>query len=159
MLFFVLLLLILNGCSTNSNTSNKPDEGLFKYEGSLIGDNSAVVNIIGQLRHDEAFQEVSLETKKEPYGMTVTYNNIDAERIEQETKETTIYNATFLFALIDNAEWIAFDFEDYHYNVTRTELENWYGKELNGFTSEKELEAFVKEQVKDESKVDQLFTD
>lgn len=157
-LFSLLILLFLNGCSSNSDGSNNSNEDIFQYKGSVIGDNSAVGNIIGQLRHSEEFHEVSLETKTEPYGMTVKYEDMDATMIEKEYKETTIHNATFLFALIDNAEWTAFDFEDGTYKITKSELQDWYGKDLNEFTNEKELKSFVQERLEDEDKVNQLFT-
>ncbi|EQB36299.1 MULTISPECIES: DUF4825 domain-containing protein [Virgibacillus] len=156
--FSLLILLFLNGCGSNSGGNNNTSEDIFQYKGSVIGDNSAVTNIIGQLQHNEEFQEVSLETKAKPYGMTLKYENIEATMIEKEYKETTIYNATFLFALIDNAEWTIFNFGDHTYKITKSKLQDWYGKELNEFTNEEGLKTFVQEQLKDESKVNQLFT-
>lgn len=156
--FLLLILLFLNGCGSNSDGNNNTNEDIFQFKESVIGDNSAVINIIGQLQHNEEFQEVSLETKTEPYGMTLKYENIDATMIEKEYKETTIHNATFLFALIDNAEWTTYNFGDQKYKITKSKLQDWYGKELNEFTNEEELETFVQEKLKDESKVNQLFT-
>lgn len=155
--FSLLILLFINGCSLNNNVQNTTNEDIFQYEGSLIGDNSAVINIIGQLQHSEEFKEVLLQTKKEPYGMTITYNEIEATMIEKEYKETAIYNATFLLALVDNAEWITFVFEDLEYKITKEELQMWYGKELSEFTNEEELKSLVQEQLEDENKVNQLL--
>ena len=155
--FSLLILLFINGCSLNNNVQNTTNEGIFQYKGSLIGDNSAVINIIGQLQHSEEFKEVSLQTKTEPYGMTLTYNGIEATMIEKEYKETAIYNATFLLALVDNAEWTTFVFEDHEYKITKEELQKWYGIELSEFTNEEELKSLVQEQLKDENKVNQLL--
>ena len=155
-IFFSLLIsFYLNGCSSNNDVHSS--KAIFKYDNSVIGDNNAVTNIVGQLQHSKEFSEVSLQTKTEPYGMTLTYNEIEARRIEKEYKETAVYNATFLFALVDNAEWITFDFEDREYKITKRDLQNWYGKKLSEFTYEEELKSFVQEQLKDETKVNQLL--
>ena len=146
----LILILFLTGCSS---TTDQPSEDLFQYKGSFIGDNSAVLHIIEQLRYAEQFEEVSLETKTEPYGMTIQYKNMDAAMRETEYKETAIYNASYLFTLIRNAEWVDFDFGNYTYKISKSELQDWYGKELTDFTNEEELDIFIQEKLQDESKV------
>ncbi|WP_430735722.1 DUF4825 domain-containing protein [Metabacillus halosaccharovorans] len=47
-----------------------------------------------------------LKTKEEPYGINIIYNL----EIEQDYEETVIYNGTFLLSLIQNADWINFNF-------------------------------------------------
>lgn len=154
----MLILLFLNGCGSIGDENVNSSEDIFQYKESMIGDNSAVASIIRQLKHNEEFQEVSLDTKEKPYGMTLKYGNIDVAEIEKEYKETAINNATCLFALINNAEWVTFDFEDNKYKITKSKLQDFYSKDLSGFSNEKELKALVQEQLKDESKVNQLFT-
>ncbi|WP_313238375.1 DUF4825 domain-containing protein [Sporosarcina ureae] len=151
-----ILVLFLSGCSS---TTEQPNEGIFEYKGSFIGDNSAVVHIIEQLRYAEQFEKVSLETQTEPYGMTIQYEHMDAAIEESEYKEAAVYNASFLFTLIDNADWVVFNFEDYTYKLSKSELQDWYGKELNDFTNEEELDVFIQEKLKDESEVQQLFVE
>ncbi|PID15291.1 DUF4825 domain-containing protein [Sporosarcina sp. P34] len=149
-----ILLLFLTGCSS---TTNQSSEDLFQYKGSFIGDNSAVIHIIEQLRDAEKFEKVSLETKTAPYGMTIKYENMDATIGESEYKKTAIYNASYLFALINNAEWASFEFEGDTYTIHKTKLQDWYGKELNDFTNEEELDGFIQEKLQDDSEVQQLF--
>ncbi|EPD50546.1 hypothetical protein HMPREF1210_02515 [Paenisporosarcina sp. HGH0030] len=156
-LYSLSILLFLNGCNPNNNVNGDKNANVFQYDGSFIGDNSAVINIINKLKHGEDFKEVSLETKVEPYGMTLKYEDIEESMIEKEYKETVIYNATFLFTLVENAEWITFNFEDQQYKITKEELQDWYGKELSEFTSEEELKNLIQKQIADEKKVDQLF--
>ncbi|PIC80182.1 DUF4825 domain-containing protein [Sporosarcina sp. P18a] len=151
-----ILILFLNGCSS---TTDQPSEDVFQYKGSYIGDNSAVIHIIEQLHDAEKFEEVSLETKTEPYGMTIKYKNMDAAMGESEYKKTAIYNASYLFALIENAEWVSFEFGDYTYTIHKSELQEWYGKELNDFTNEEELDVFIQEKLQDDNEVQQLFVE
>ncbi|WP_228275784.1 DUF4825 domain-containing protein [Gracilibacillus oryzae] len=85
---------------------------MFQYKNSYVGDNSAVGNIVNELAHSKELNQISLQTKTEPYGITLEYNDIDAEQVEEEMKHMVISNATFLFALIKNADWITFQFTD-----------------------------------------------
>ena len=74
---------MLSGCSLNNDS--KTD--LFQYKNSSVGDNSAVGNIVKELAHNKELNQISLETKKEPYGITLEYKDIDAEKVDKETKE------------------------------------------------------------------------
>ena len=150
-LFFSLfVMLFLNGC----NSIDVKDD-IFQFKDSFAGDNSAVVNITNQLRNSEHLEEFELKTKEKPYGIIINY---DLETSEQEYNETVIYNATFLFTLIQNADWITFNFGNHEYKVTKENLQDWYGRDLNEFTNEEELHKFVQEQLEDESKVNKFFS-
>jgi hypothetical protein len=153
-LFSLLLLVFLNGCNSNKNSS----KDLFQYKGSYIGDNNAIGSIVKQLPHNEEFKQMSLQTKKEPYGIVLEYGEMKATNIDKVIKETVINNATFIFALVKNAEWIKFDIGNQIYTVTREKLQQWYGKgDLGEFTNEKDLKKLTQNYLKDESKVNQFF--
>lgn len=155
----LLVLLLFTACNSNDESKLNTREDLFQFKGSMIGDNSAVVNIIGELRHGKAFDKVSLETKKEPYGMTLNYDELDGEMVEKENRETILYNTTFLFALIDNAEWATYNFEKQTYTLTKDELEAWYDKDLGAFTTEEELDKFIVEHLENTDSVNHFFDD
>jgi hypothetical protein len=150
--FSLLILLFLNGC--NSNNAN---EDLFQFKGSYVGDNNAVSHIVSLLPSGENLEGFELKTKEEPYGIIINYNGIEAEDIEKKYRETATYNATFIFALVQNAKWITFIFDDYEYKLTKEKLQGWYGKELSEFTSEEELRKLTQEYLEDEDKVNQFF--
>ena len=149
----LLLLFFLSRCGSD----DKVNEDLYEYEGSMIGDNSAVISIIEQLEHSEEFKEVALETKTEPYGMTVRYEGMGPDITEMDYKKTAILNAAFLFALIENAEWATFDFEEMEYKIKKTELEDFYGRDLREFAGEEELKSVTEELLKDDESVSQFF--
>lgn len=146
--YTLLLFLFLSGCSS----SNSTNEDIFQYKDSYIGDNSAVGTITRQLRNGEYLEGFELETKEEPYGMVLSY-----EKIEGNLKETVIYNATFIFALVKNAEWITFDFGDQVHKVSREELQNWYDTKLSEFTNEADLRKLAEEYLENASKVNGFF--
>ncbi|PFH81733.1 DUF4825 domain-containing protein [Bacillus sp. AFS088145] len=148
--YFILLILLisLTSCSFNKNTN----KDIFHYKNSYVGNNSALGSIIKQLPNHNEFTKMSLQTKKKPYGITIDYKNLPAN-----TKNIVINNATYLFALIKNVEWIVFDFADQKYTVTRQQFNEWYGKDLSSYTNEKDLEELIHTNLKDKNKVNQLF--
>ncbi|WP_058307691.1 DUF4825 domain-containing protein [Gracilibacillus massiliensis] len=150
--FSLLILLFVNGC--NSNSAN---EDVFEFKGSYIGDNSAVGSIVKQLPYGGNFKGFELKTNEEPYGMILDYEGIVAEEIEKKYKETAIYNATFIFSLVQNGEWVTFNFEHQEYQLTKENLQSWYGKELNEYSSEAELRKLTQEYLEDENKVNDLL--
>ncbi|MEE6131728.1 DUF4825 domain-containing protein [Bacillus sp. 1780r2a1] len=149
-LFSLSVLLLLNGCSSANTTKN-----LFEFKDSYIGDNSAVVHIVHQLLHEEEFKKLKLQTKKQPYGIHLTYEDISGA--DNEREKVAIYNATFIFALIQNVDWIIFQFDNAEYKLTKEELEGWYGKQLSDFSNEKSLKELATNYLNDEEKVKKLF--
>lgn len=153
--FSIALVTVLTGCGPTNDQS----ESVFHYKGSMIGDNSAVINIIGELLYADNFERVSLQTKTEPYGMTITYENMDSEMSESDYEEVAVHNASYLFALLENAQWVAFDFGDEIYKLNNSELEDWYGKVLHDFTREEELKEIIQEKLQENDDLTELFTE
>ena len=156
--FSMMLLLFLNGC--NSSDVNNINEDIFKFKDSYVGDNGAVGNIIRLLPrpNGEVTSGLELQTKEEPFGIIVNYKNVEpTEKAEKNYEETALYNATFIFALVKNADWVQFNFVEQEYKVTREELQKWYGKDLSEFDNEDELSKFAQKYLKDENKVKQFF--
>ncbi|SET71910.1 protein of unknown function [Oceanobacillus limi] len=149
-----LLFLILSACNSNTN-----EEDLFQYKGSTIGDNSAVVNIIQQLKHQEDFKDVALATNTEPYGMTIHYDSLKESATIKEMQDTAIFNATFLFILIHNADWVTFDFGEQEYTINKNELQDWYQDDLTEFEDEETVIKHMEAQIKEKSNVDKLLND
>ncbi|WP_217269713.1 DUF4825 domain-containing protein [Neobacillus endophyticus] len=143
-----LLLIVLGGCQL----SNKPNQDIFQYMGSYIGNNSAVGNIITQLPQSKAFKQVTLQTKKKPYGMVIEYGDGTGN-----IKNSVINNATYLIALVKNVEWISFDFPNEKYTLTRQEIQQWYGKDLSDIKNEKDLKNLIQTNLKDKNKVNDLL--
>lgn len=152
-----LLVFIMSGCTGKPKEDPAEDDGIFQYKDSYIGENSAVSGIVGHLKNAKDFQEMTLQTKEKPYGLTIVYN--EPQEIEQiEEQQIALYNASYLFALLLNADKAAFDFGNAQYQVNKTELENWYGKNLKEFKNEQELETFLEKRLNDNEKVKQFFS-
>ncbi|MFJ5624580.1 DUF4825 domain-containing protein [Peribacillus loiseleuriae] len=158
--FLLLAILIVSGCNIKSGNEDSLEikdayvGDLFKFKDAYVGNASAVGNIVSRLESAEHFKGFELKTGDEPYGIILNYGG---EGSEQNHKETVIYNATFLFALIQNADWITFNFNNQEYTITRENLQNWYGGDFRGLQSEDEIKTFIQKYLDDEDKVNQLF--
>lgn len=140
---FVLLIIISN------LTSCKPFQDISHYKRSY----SDVESVIKQLPESEEFKRMKLHSKNS-YGITTVYGNID-----NDTIETVIYNATFMFILIENLDWVTFHFPNESYTLKKEQLQKWYGRDLHQFINEKELKNIIENNRKDKEKVKKLFLD
>lgn len=155
LLLSLLVMIFISGCNSSSNN---PNGDLFQYKGSYVGDNSAVVNTVNHLQGAKHFNGLELKTKEEPYGIIIKY---DWSEAESNDKKAVIYNATYLFALIQNVDWITFNFEMVdgmeEYKIKRGNLQAWYGIDLSRIDNEDKLKELIQEFIQDEKKVNELL--
>ncbi|MDE5416149.1 DUF4825 domain-containing protein [Alkalihalobacterium chitinilyticum] len=151
LLFSLMVMLLLSGCNSNATDTN---EDIFQYKNSFVGDNNAVGNIANQLPAAEYLNGFELKTSEEPYGIILNYDSLDSD---QEYRETVIHNATFLFTLVQNVDWITFNSDIDEYTITKEQLEEWYGKELSEIQTENELRELIEENLEDTNKINHLF--
>ena len=146
-----MVMLLLSGCNSNAIDTN---EDIFQYKNSFVGDNNAVGNIANQLPVAEYLNGFELKTSAEPYGIILNYEGLKSD---QEYRETVIHNATFLFALVQNVDWITFNSDIGEYSITREQLQEWYGKELSEIQNQDELRELIQENLEDTNKMNHLF--
>lgn len=145
----LLVVSVASGCNTKTSEAD-----LFQYKNAYVGDNSAVINIVNRSMQSDNFRGLELKTKEMPYGIILNY---DGSESENNDRRTVIYNATYLFALIQNAEWITFNFDHQQYKITKDALIEWYGEDFSTLQSEEELKTLIQKRWDDEYKVNQLF--
>ncbi|WP_062106903.1 DUF4825 domain-containing protein [Bacillus niameyensis] len=150
-LYSVLMAVILMGCSVR----NHDNESIFELKGSYIGDASAVGKIVGYLPKSELFEGMELKTTDKPYGMILNYK--DTNMNEDSMKETALYNASYIFTLFRNADWIEFRFGEKSMTVTKGKLEEWYRAELYKYENEEDLQKLIQKHLDDEEKVKQFM--
>lgn len=134
----LLGLALLSGCGG----AGASGENLFQYKDSYVGDNSAVGAILGMLPGGGQVQRFALETKTEPYGVTVELDEAMAGTA-QARERTFLYDATVLLALVSNAEWVTFRSGSEERTVTRAEVQELYGVDVREVSTEAELHALV----------------
>lgn len=141
---------------------------LLPYRDSYIGDNSAVGGMLDKLPVPNGLyqQQISLQTKKSPYGLTVKYGlkeNSSENLASPVNKGVFLYNATSLFILIQNVEHVTFHFstekDEYSFAMSRNELEDFYEMELNDLSTDLSLwtQTVIEETLADETKVADFY--
>ena len=163
-LVIIIVSLSLIGCESNSSKISKQDVktisqvktyDLLKYKGSYVGDNSSVGNVIGKLPANAYSAGFSLETNKQPYGITINYKANQSLGEEDYNKfwsgkkinEFLEKNAVVLLSLIQNADVIEFNVDNIGektYKYDRKSLEQKYGGDLkNLFKDDTSFEKFL----------------
>lgn len=145
-------MLILGGCGTAATQTD-----LFEQQGTYLGDNSSVRDIVQQLPHGNQLKKMELSTKEKPYQLTLRYGGYTEGQVEQKSNRTAIYNATALFTLIPNVDQVNMMIEDASYHFTKQQLRDWYGKDFTVYDNEKALKAFTKPYIEDERKVKEII--
>lgn len=91
---------------------------LKKYQDTYIGDNSKVIAILDMLPFSNHRGKVELQTKQEPYELTINYNMEGNENILE-------YNSIALFSTINNLSKINYNLlNDNRFSTTRDEAGN-----------------------------------
>jgi len=145
-------MLILGGCGTAATQTD-----LFEQQGTYLGDNSSVRDIVQQLPHGNQLKKMELSTKEKPYQLTLRYGGYTEGQVEQKSNRTAIYNATALFTLIGKVDRVNITVEDGWCQLTKQELRDWYGKDFTTYNNEKALKAFTKPFIEDERKVKEIL--
>lgn len=160
----IIVSLSLIGCENNSSkisnqdvktTSQVKTYDLLIYKGSYVGDNSSVGNVIAKLPANEYNAGFSLETTKQPYGITINYKANPSLGEEDYNKfwsgkkinEFLEKNAVVLLSLIQNADVVEFNVDsigEKTYKYDRKSLEQKYGGDLkNLFKDDTSFEKFL----------------
>ncbi|ACL74816.1 DUF4825 domain-containing protein [Ruminiclostridium cellulolyticum] len=123
---------------------------LFENKTPYVGNNSKVLHIIDNLQFGNYRGEVSLQTEKIPYGVTVNYDfqNLVKEdyqkaKIENEERLKLAFkrNAAMMFCLIENLDKITFVCRTVkgtaEYGFTREEIQKDYNEDLKEYSKDK----------------------
>lgn len=152
----------------STNTTEKNIRDLLPYRDSYIGDNGAVIGILNKLPvpNGQNQQQISLQTKKSPYGLTVNYNlqeNSPKDLASPANKGIFLYNSTCLFILIQNVEQVTFHFATeegpYSFTISRNELEDFYKMDLHELSTDVPAwtQTVIEETLADKTKVEDFY--
>lgn len=154
-IFILMLLLVLSACSAQRDTR----EDVFQYKDSYVGDNSAIGAIVTNLPFREYYKEFALETNEEPYGISIKYDTeAESPHLDDEAmKELALCNSAYLFTLVQNAEWVEYDYGTQQLKVNKDEVEEWYGENFSAIQDEKELRQILQKNLSDKEKIVEYF--
>ena len=100
-------------------------ENLLQYQNKYIGNNSNTGNLIGALPLAEYGYVFEIDSKN--CGLTIDYHFTDwYDNDGLYTERALVYNSVSLFTLIENLEYITFNFSGSSYSITRNAIEENY---------------------------------
>lgn len=136
----IIAILFTNYFSKDRSTETNAVD-LIKYQSAYVGDNTNIINLLGELPLGNYRNEVSLETSSKPYGISVKYD-LSVSSLSVEAIEATFEkNATLIFALIDNVDQISFiydpDNENPDYVSDRAQIQKSYVNDLRSYADDR----------------------
>lgn len=97
------------------------------YASAHMGDVSKTVGLLGALPFSQYKQSVELDA--DSLTITASYT-VDEEVPKEKIQQAIVYNSLAIFTLIDHVEQIDWLVNDVTYEVTRSRVENWFGRTL-----------------------------
>lgn len=100
-------------------------DNIIRYQNKYVGNNSNDGNLIGSLPLSEYGYVFKIDT--ENLGLIINYNATDWY-INQDSylQKSLVYNTVSIFSLIENVEYIKYNFSGNSYEITRKEIEESY---------------------------------
>lgn len=100
-------------------------DNIIRYKNNYIGNNSNSGNLINSLPLSEFGYVFEIDSKSN--GLIINYHMTDWYIVESlYLQKALVYNSVSIFSLIDNAEYIKYNFTDSSYVVTRENIEKQF---------------------------------
>jgi len=107
------------------NRAKSGIDNIIKYENKYIGNNSNIGNLLYDLPLEEYGLVFQIDSEK--LGVIVDYNTTDwYNNNNLYIEKSLIYNSASIFLLIDNVEYIKYNFSGSSYTITREQFEKDY---------------------------------
>jgi hypothetical protein len=132
------IFLIFSYNNTETNQENQIKHLVYNYQDTYVGDNSSVSGILNDIFLAENIKSFKLGTSDAPYSITVNYaleEGINNGKLTQYME----YNATTLFALVNNVEIITLNVNDTiqkTYAFKRETIQTNYDQELSSYITD-----------------------
>ncbi len=107
------------------NRAKSGIDNIIRYKNSYVGDNSNDGNLINSLPLSEFGYVFQIDSQNN--GLIINYHMTDWYIVERlYLQKSLIYNSVSMFSLIDNLEYIKYNFTDSSYIVTRDNIEKQF---------------------------------
>ncbi len=126
-------------------------DSILKYKNKYMGNASNFANLFYSLPLNDV--EMTFHLFPEELTGEVNYKKTINAIGEDKVERAIIYNATTAFVLIDNLEAVAFNFEGSSYKVLRSDVEKWYGVNLQTLAEKSVWEKTVQNKLSDDDYV------
>ena len=97
---------------------------IINYRDQYVGNNTNDGNLIAHLPLSEYGYTFEIDSKN--FGLTINYKTEWNANDELYMKKSVLYNSVSIFGLIQNVQYLKFNFGETSYTVDRTEIEEKY---------------------------------
>lgn len=144
---------------TPFNRNKSGIDNILKYQNKYVGDNSNTGNLINNLPLSEYGYVFEIDSNN--LGLTIDYHIADWYINDgMYLEKSLIYNSVSIFALIENVEYIEYNFSGSSYKITRQTVEanypNYSTIVLNGKIDKEKFNQLVENKMNDNEFVEQL---
>ena len=110
---------------TPFNRNKSGIDNILKYQNKYVGDNSNTGNLISNLPLSEYGYVFEIDSNN--LGLTIDYHITDWYiNDEMYVERALVYNSVVLFSLIDNLQYITFNFTGNSYTIKREKVQELY---------------------------------
>ena len=141
------------------NRENTGIDNIIKYKNKYIGNNSNIGNLINNLPLSE--YGYVFEIDSENFGLTINYHITDWY-INQNyyLEKSLIYNSVSIFILIDNVEYINYNFSGKNYKINRNQIEEFYpnyNEIIEDEINKDNFNKYLENKINDDEFIDSIF--
>lgn len=145
---------------TPFNRDKSGIDNIINYKNKYIGNNSNIGNLIYNLPLSEYGYVFEIDSKN--CGLTINYNTTDWYYNEnQYINKALIYNSISIFMLIDNANYITFNFSGGTYKVEKSVIQKNYPNYFEVLSDNKinkdKFNQYVENKMNDNTFVEEIF--
>lgn len=145
---------------TPFNRDKSGINNIINYENKYIGNNSNIGNLISNLPLSEYGYTFEIDSKN--CGLTINYNTTDWYYNEnQYINKALIYNSISIFMLIDNANYITFNFSGRTYKVEKSVIQKNYPNYFDVLSDNKidkdKFNEYVENKMNDNTFIERVF--
>ena len=125
------------------------------YTNPYMGSAMNNINLINNL----PMSDIPRMFQQDPdeFRFTVNYDKSVYEIGAKRVEKAILYNATAVFALIENMEIVNFNFTDQLYTVTRERVNDWFQEDVSTFKDERVFEEKVQRPIIQKERLAEWF--
>ena len=139
---------------TPFNRNKSGIDNIIKYKNKYVGNNSNDGNLIGSLPLSEYGYSFQIDSNN--LGLIINYNISNLYINDDYLKQSLVYNSVCIFSLIDNDNYITFNFSGKTYNISKSSVVSnypFYDKIL----SKNNFNKYLENKMNDVSFVNKVF--
>ncbi len=145
---------------TPFNRDKSGIDNIINYKNKYIGNNSNIGNLISNLPLSEYGYVFEIDSKNN--GLIISYNTTDWYYNEnQYINKALIYNSVSIFMLIDNVNYITFNFSGGTYKVEKSVMQesypNYFDILSDGKIDKNKFNEYIENKMNDNTFVEKIF--